>query len=441
MNLSLKIIGLVVCLVTGTAYPLAFLGAAALAFSIWVDVTKDHNAPGANLQRDSATSRFLKTKDQFRAASESPAEEAFFDAMVEAFRLELVDGKMKGKDGILLDMQVEVLCYRLDFLVDKRLIVEIDGAAWHSSPDAQKRDRDRDSNLSELGYYILRIPAKEPLYSPLSAIQKVRDAREQVRLQDAELANNRQRMALAGGNPVGSPKEQLLEALRPRRLLAAVSGALDDVSAALIVASESAAHYREQAIKEEKEEQQKMANYIAELKQLRDRHHFSRCARLEEIRRCRDRIERGETDLNAEYEMIEEEKAREEKEAEVMKLMKPGYKTPQRHHTTVLQDLIRKTYPPDQLETHSVDRRPKTAVDWKMWVDTELRSFEFSQRIIQKIYDGKFENIEFPIPPIGKDIEAWRAEIGRIKADHFPYPDSLEHLESQRYVSPLASQE
>lgn len=107
---------------------------------------------------------------------DSPAETAFLDAMIYAFDLKPVNGVLTGR-GLRLQMQVPVERYRLDFLLDRRLVVEIDGAAFHSAPEAIEKDRQRDAALSARGFEILRIPAKISLYAPQDAIARVRQAR------------------------------------------------------------------------------------------------------------------------------------------------------------------------------------------------------------------------------------------------------------------------
>lgn len=225
MDLSSKILCLVGCILLGFVFPLAFIGAAILALGIYVDTTKDHDAPGKALQRSSAGSRDFTEKAQFRRTSESPAEEAFFDAMQKHFNLEVRNGKLVGNESISLDMQIEVLRYRLDFLVDKRLVVEIDGAAWHSSPDAVARDQSRDAELHAAGYQILRIPAKVVFNNPQEAIARVQQARKEVKTEDAVRAEARAKAATRGGTPVGTPVQQIGASLRPKRMLSAVNGA------------------------------------------------------------------------------------------------------------------------------------------------------------------------------------------------------------------------
>jgi very-short-patch-repair endonuclease len=106
---------------------------------------------------------------------ESPAEVAFLQAMIGAFKLAPQNGSLIAKD-LRLDFQVEEGRYRVDFLVNEWLIVEIDGAAYHSSPEAMARDRIRDRHLEGLGYSVLRIPAKLAFQSPVLTVAKVKEA-------------------------------------------------------------------------------------------------------------------------------------------------------------------------------------------------------------------------------------------------------------------------
>ncbi|HEY0259958.1 MAG TPA: DUF559 domain-containing protein [Lacisediminihabitans sp.] len=45
---------------------------------------------------------------------------------------------------------------RVDFLIGRRLVVEADGAAFHTSREAFEEDRRRDAALSSAGYHVLR---------------------------------------------------------------------------------------------------------------------------------------------------------------------------------------------------------------------------------------------------------------------------------------------
>jgi very-short-patch-repair endonuclease len=139
---------------------------------------KEEDAPKRPSKLETLTVEDTDWLRSFQCACESPAEVAFLDAMVAAFDLKPDMGRLAG-DGLTLQMQVAVTNYRLDFLIDEGLIVEVDGARWHSSVEAIKRDAARDKVLSAKGFEILRIPAKTPLYDPKGAIALVRTARMQ----------------------------------------------------------------------------------------------------------------------------------------------------------------------------------------------------------------------------------------------------------------------
>lgn len=106
---------------------------------------------------------------------ESPAELAFLHAMVNAYGLKPFNGALLGA-GIRLDFQVVEGRYRVDFLANMWLVVEIDGAAYHSSPEAIARDKVRDEYFETLGYSVLRIPAKVVFNTPVDAVRQVRSA-------------------------------------------------------------------------------------------------------------------------------------------------------------------------------------------------------------------------------------------------------------------------
>ncbi len=114
-------------------------------------------------------------KTYFHSSCESPAEIAFVDAVVDGFDLIPHRGKLvSGK--LTLDLQVVKGSYRLDFVADDWLIVEIDGAAYHSSAEAVARDWARDEHFKALGYAVLRIPAKTVFSTPELAVHLLRSA-------------------------------------------------------------------------------------------------------------------------------------------------------------------------------------------------------------------------------------------------------------------------
>jgi len=50
---------------------------------------------------------------------------------------------------------------RVDFVIGDRLIVEVDGAAYHTDPQAFERDRRRDALLSAHGFRVLRFSYRQ----------------------------------------------------------------------------------------------------------------------------------------------------------------------------------------------------------------------------------------------------------------------------------------
>ena len=186
INISLRVGLVIIFVLVGFIFPLSFALAAIIAFSVYDDVSKTtkNERQGHNRLKD-LTAKSDSWLDRFEAVCESPAEIAFLKTMVSAFDLKPENGLLSG-GGLELHLQVPVSSYRLDFLVDKRLVVEIDGAAYHSSPEAVERDRKRDSFLKELGYEVLRIPAKTTLYFPHEIIPLVKSARVAVQLKDNE---------------------------------------------------------------------------------------------------------------------------------------------------------------------------------------------------------------------------------------------------------------
>ena len=86
--------------------------------------------------------------DRVDPASESITESLF------RFRMERI--------GLGMRSQVAVAGVGVvDFVIGTRLVIEIDGYAYHSDPDAFEKDRRRDARLSARGYRVLRFSYKQ----------------------------------------------------------------------------------------------------------------------------------------------------------------------------------------------------------------------------------------------------------------------------------------
>ncbi|WP_354179640.1 DUF559 domain-containing protein [Arthrobacter sp. UYP6] len=65
---------------------------------------------------------------------------------------------------------------RVDFLVQGRLILEIDGYEFHSSREHYRRDRARWNEATVAGWHTLRVTAEMVLYHPEQFVALVRRA-------------------------------------------------------------------------------------------------------------------------------------------------------------------------------------------------------------------------------------------------------------------------
>lgn len=212
MNIPLRIIAVTFFTLVGFLFPPSFILAAIIAISIYTDTS----TPATSEPRQHGKLRKLTDQDSmwmesFFEVCESPAETAFLKAMITAFNLKPENGFLSGA-GVKLQMQVPVSRYRLDFLVDKILVVEVDGAAYHSSPEAIEMDKKRDDFLRGEGFEILRIPAKITLQNPEEAIERVRRAR------------------IVSSTNKAKKMQEIKESFRPSQVLAAVNGALTSFS-------------------------------------------------------------------------------------------------------------------------------------------------------------------------------------------------------------------
>lgn len=425
MSLSLKIIFFTLCVLLGFVFPPAFIGAVVLGFGIWSDTHKDPDAPAESLQKGGAGSRLYSEKDHFRQVSESPAEEAFFDAMVSAFNLDIRDrksGRLTGDEGLALDMQVEVMSYRLDFLIDKRLVVEIDGAAWHSSPEAQERDKKRDERLREVGYHILRIPAKHALYSTNLAIQAVRDARVKVQFEDAQNLENRINAAKHGGAPVGTPAAQLKEALRPKRLLSAMNEFSDGLSEFSAKLEETAIRVKAQteidqarAKRKQLEEEAQEIQDEADLKQLGRRWYFLSLIIKAEVERVMTKKNASQDDYDHVYDLYN-------RRVNEMNHAVTVFDRKSEEEVRMPSFSSYQSKSPVEEEHPKVDHlKPKDRDAWLRWLEM-VKSEPSHDWWNEPEPTG---TTDVALPPIEADVEAWRRKVQQIVEQHYPLPASL----------------
>lgn len=73
--------------------------------------------------------------------------------------------------------QVSIGRYRVDFLVDETLVIECDGAYWHSLPEDREHDRVRDEWLVARGYVVTRLSEQQIKTDCASAVAHALDSR------------------------------------------------------------------------------------------------------------------------------------------------------------------------------------------------------------------------------------------------------------------------
>jgi very-short-patch-repair endonuclease len=72
------------------------------------------------------------------------------------------------------ETNVRLGAYEVDFLWrERRLVVEVDGYAFHSSRAAFERDRLRDAELQAQGLRVMRVTWRQIAHRPDEAIQRV----------------------------------------------------------------------------------------------------------------------------------------------------------------------------------------------------------------------------------------------------------------------------
>jgi very-short-patch-repair endonuclease len=91
--------------------------------------------------------------------SDSKAEAIFYDKLAEA--------------EIPFVPQYRIGRYRVDFLLNKWLIVELDGP-HHRTADAALRDKRRDEELKRLGYEVVRLPLDMVSINPQLVVEELK---------------------------------------------------------------------------------------------------------------------------------------------------------------------------------------------------------------------------------------------------------------------------
>ncbi|WP_285424212.1 endonuclease domain-containing protein [Pseudomonas sp. efr-133-TYG-103a] len=193
------------------AFSYVWFGVLFIAWTLWEDLTSPRVEGAPPRTWVTATPEDDDWLALFIRGCESPAESAFLKAMVSEFCLLPNEGKLLAP-GISLAMQVKFQQYRFDFVINNIFIVEIDGATYHSSPEAVERDRIRDEFSLAHGFKVLRIPASVVFITPFKAVQQVKQfALEPIAAQSIQIVS-KDPVALSGVKR--KPIEHYLKSLK-----------------------------------------------------------------------------------------------------------------------------------------------------------------------------------------------------------------------------------
>jgi very-short-patch-repair endonuclease len=103
-----------------------------------------------------------------RAAVQAQFEPSLTRSEAEARLLELI----RGAGLSAPETNAHLLGFEVDFLWRAvKLVVEVDGFAYHSTRQAFERDRSRDATLQAAGYRVIRFTYRQLVAEPMSIIE------------------------------------------------------------------------------------------------------------------------------------------------------------------------------------------------------------------------------------------------------------------------------
>ncbi len=74
-----------------------------------------------------------------------------------------------------LERQYKIGPYYADFAhIESKTVIEIDGTAYHSTPEQIKRDQRRQAYIESLGWYVVRFTGQQTQHDPVRSVYKAR---------------------------------------------------------------------------------------------------------------------------------------------------------------------------------------------------------------------------------------------------------------------------
>jgi len=88
---------------------------------------------------------------------------------------ELILARHLQAAGLTHEREATVGRYRVDFLLEGRLAVEVDSEFWHSLPGVPEKDERKDRDLEARGLLVLRVPADVVVAEPALILAQIRE--------------------------------------------------------------------------------------------------------------------------------------------------------------------------------------------------------------------------------------------------------------------------
>lgn len=115
-----------------------------------------------------------RRKKQSEARKRAWARGTYDDVFQSPSGLEMAFAKELDREGIAYEQQYRIGTYLADFLIEKGLVVEMNGDYWHGTEEAKEYDKQRNNWIGSQGYKVLVFWESEFYADPEACIEKVK---------------------------------------------------------------------------------------------------------------------------------------------------------------------------------------------------------------------------------------------------------------------------
>ncbi|WP_087106765.1 endonuclease domain-containing protein [Parendozoicomonas haliclonae] len=104
---------------------------------------------------------------------ESEPEALLLQELIIDLNLNLKSESSVGNKFLTLQCQKRILDFRVDFIINDMVVVEVDGKKYHDNSKSFVNDRKRDQKLMAKGYKVVRLPASQVYQNCAEAIENI----------------------------------------------------------------------------------------------------------------------------------------------------------------------------------------------------------------------------------------------------------------------------